>query len=75
MEDNFVIGVLGGMGTYATINLFRQYADVFPAEKSGRDRELLLIIGVQCQAEFEHFYIMKMLKNSLMNVGFNEEFS
>lgn len=33
MEDNFVIGVLGGMGTYATINLFRQYAEVFPAEK------------------------------------------
>ena len=33
MEENFVIGVLGGMGTYATINLFRQYAEVFPAEK------------------------------------------
>lgn len=33
MEDNFVIGVLGGLGTYATINLFRQYAEVFPAEK------------------------------------------
>lgn len=27
------IGVLGGMGTYATIHLFRQYAEVFPAEK------------------------------------------
>ena len=32
MKD-LVIGVLGGMGTYATINLFKQYADVFPAEK------------------------------------------
>ena len=31
--DKFVIGVLGGMGTYATINLFKQYAAVFPAEK------------------------------------------
>lgn len=31
--DKFVIGVLGGMGTYATINLFNQYAAVFPAEK------------------------------------------
>lgn len=31
--DNFVIGVLGGMGTYATIHLFQQYAEVFPAEK------------------------------------------
>ena len=29
----YVIGVLGGMGTYATIHLFQQYADVFPAEK------------------------------------------
>ncbi len=26
-----VIGVLGGMGTYATINLFKEYAKVFPA--------------------------------------------
>ena len=31
--NKLVIGVLGGMGTYATINLFKQYADVFPAEK------------------------------------------
>ena len=29
----FTIGVLGGMGTYATIHLFRQYAQLFPAEK------------------------------------------
>ena len=27
------IGVLGGMGTYATIHLFRQYAEIFPAKK------------------------------------------
>lgn len=33
MKDNFVIGVLGGMGTYATIHLFQQYAEVFDAEK------------------------------------------
>ena len=32
MKD-LVIGVLGGMGTYATINLFKQYAKTFPAEK------------------------------------------
>lgn len=32
MKD-LVIGVLGGMGTYATINLFKRYAEVFPAEK------------------------------------------
>ena len=33
LKDKFVIGVLGGMGTYATIHLFRQYAEVFPAVK------------------------------------------
>lgn len=33
MKEDFVIGVLGGMGTYATIHLFQQYANVFPAEK------------------------------------------
>lgn len=32
MKD-MTIGVLGGMGTYATINLFQQYAEVFKAEK------------------------------------------
>lgn len=32
MKD-FTIGILGGMGTYATIHLFQQYAEVFPAEK------------------------------------------
>lgn len=42
MKDNFVIGVLGGMGTYATINLFKQYADVFPAEKEW-DRPRIII--------------------------------
>ena len=30
---NLVICVLGGMGTFATINLFRLYAEIFPAEK------------------------------------------
>ena len=33
MKNNLVIGVLGGMGTYATINLFNEYAKVFPAVK------------------------------------------
>lgn len=31
--NNSTIGVLGGMGTYATIHLFRQYARIFPAKK------------------------------------------
>ena len=33
MSNQITIGVLGGMGTYATIHLFMQYANVFPAEK------------------------------------------
>lgn len=33
MKDNIVIGVLGGMGTYATIHVFQQYAELFKAEK------------------------------------------
>ncbi len=32
-QEPYTIGVLGGMGTYASIHLFRQYAEVFPAEK------------------------------------------
>lgn len=41
-KKDFVIGVLGGMGTYATINLFQQYAEVFPAEKEW-DRPRIII--------------------------------
>ena len=42
MKNEFVIGVLGGMGTYATIHLFQQYAEMFSAEKEW-DRPRLLI--------------------------------
>jgi aspartate racemase len=42
MKNNYVIGVLGGMGTYATIHLFRQFAEVFPAEKEW-DRPRIII--------------------------------
>ena len=42
MKQDFVIGVLGGMGTYATIHLFQQYAEVFPAEKEW-DRPRIII--------------------------------
>jgi len=41
MKD-YTIGVLGGMGTYATIHLFEQYARVFEAEKEW-DRPRMLI--------------------------------
>lgn len=41
-NQSCTIGVLGGMGTYATIHLFRQYAKVFPAEKEW-DRPRIII--------------------------------
>ena len=42
MKNDFVIGVLGGMGTYATINLFTEYANVFKAVKEW-DRPRIII--------------------------------
>ena len=42
MKKDFVIGVLGGMGTFATIHLFQQYAEVFEAEKEW-DRPRMII--------------------------------
>lgn len=41
-RSSFTIGILGGMGTYATIHLFRQYAKVFPAEKEWERPRLIL---------------------------------
>jgi len=41
-NDSIIIGVLGGMGTYATIHLFEQYASTFPAEKEW-DRPRIII--------------------------------
>lgn len=42
MKKEFIIGILGGMGTYATIHVFQQYADLFPAEKEW-DRPRIII--------------------------------
>lgn len=41
-REPLVLGVLGGMGTYATIHFFKQYAEVFTAEKEW-DRPRILI--------------------------------
>jgi len=41
-RESYVIGVLGGMGTYATLHLFRQYAAVFPAEKEWERPRILI---------------------------------
>lgn len=37
-----VIGILGGMGSYATVEIFRRVIDAFPAEKEW-DRPRILI--------------------------------
>ena len=42
MRDKYIIGVLGGMGTYATVHMFKQYAETFPAEKEW-DRPRIII--------------------------------
>lgn len=42
MSKPYVIGVLGGMGTYATIDLFERYAEKFPAAKEW-DRPRIII--------------------------------
>lgn len=42
MKEPVVIGVLGGMGTYATIDLFKKYALTFRAEKEW-DRPRIII--------------------------------
>ena len=36
------IGILGGMGSYATVDLFRRLVDAFPAEKEW-DRPRIII--------------------------------
>lgn len=40
--ENLNIGVLGEMGTYATIHFFKQYAEIFLAEKEW-DRPRIVI--------------------------------
>lgn len=41
-QEELVLGILGGMGTYATIHLFKQYAECFSAEKEW-DRPRIII--------------------------------
>ena len=42
MRNRLILGVLGGMGTYATIHLFKKYAEIFKADKEW-DRPRLII--------------------------------
>lgn len=41
-DDNFVVGIVGGMGSYATVDFFRRVVDAFPAEKEW-DRPRIII--------------------------------
>lgn len=41
-KSDYTLGVLGGMGTFATIHLFQDYAQVFPATKEW-DRPRIII--------------------------------
>lgn len=56
MKQAMTIGVLGGMGTYATIHMFQKYAEIFPAEKEW-DRPRIIIdnrctMPSRCRAYF-----------------------
>jgi aspartate racemase len=42
-NDEYIIGVLGGKGTYATIDLFEKYAEVFPAEKEWNRKAIQIL--------------------------------
>ena len=41
-EKKYIVGIVGGMGTYATIDFFRRLADAIPAEKEW-DRPRIVI--------------------------------
>ena len=41
-SSEFVIGVVGGMGTYATIDYFKRIADAFPADKEWERPRILI---------------------------------
>lgn len=66
MKNDYVIGVLGGMGTYATINLFKQYASVFSAEKEW-DRPRIIIDNRCTMPSRVRAYIYKENVSQLVN--------
>lgn len=41
-DDNYVIGIVGGMGSYATVDFFRRVIDAFPAEKEWERPRVLI---------------------------------
>lgn len=65
MKD-FIIGVLGGMGTYATIHLFQQYAKIFSAEKEW-DRPRIIIDNRCTMPSRVRAYLYHENENQLIN--------
>ncbi len=65
MKD-LTIGILGGMGTYATINLFKQYAEVFKAEKEW-ERPRIIIDNRCTMPSRVRAYLYNEKKDELIN--------
>lgn len=63
---NLTIGVLGGMGTYATINLFKQYAETFKAIKEW-DRPRIIIDNRCTMPSRVRAYLYNENKEELIN--------
>ena len=64
--EKLVIGVLGGMGTFATINMFKQYADVFKAEKEW-ERPRIIIDNRCTMPSRVRAYLYHEKENELIN--------
>lgn len=77
-NKEFVIGVLGGMGTYATINLFKQYAEVFSAEKEWERPRIIIDNRCTMPSRVRAFLynekvdqLVEEMSNSLINLSKN----
>lgn len=79
---NIIIGILGGMGTYATIHVFEQYAKIFPANKEWERPRLIIdnncTMPSRVRAFLENYkkeILLNEMTNSLIhlkNVGCNK---
>ena len=65
MKD-VTIGILGGMGTYATIHIFDEYAKIFPAEKEW-DRPRIVIDNRCTMPSRVRAYLYNENKDQLIN--------
>lgn len=65
-----IIGILGGMGTYATIHVFEQYAKIFPANKEW-ERPRLIIDNNCTMPSRVRAFLENYKKNELIDEMFN----